>query len=99
MHSKQLMVTVPARDLKNRTGEIVRRIERGEHILITKRGKALAVMRPARNLSTAARKRRPERDIVGEGVGMLAGVLTLNDFLAAKRAEKRLEERRCRIRR
>ncbi|TMA41884.1 MAG: type II toxin-antitoxin system prevent-host-death family antitoxin, partial [Deltaproteobacteria bacterium] len=33
------MVTVPARDLKNRTGEIVRRIERGEHLLITKRGK------------------------------------------------------------
>jgi len=99
MRSKHRLVTVPARDLKNRTGDIVRRIERGEHILITKRGKALAVMRPARNVSKAGATRRREPDIIAQGVGMLEGVLTLKDFLAEKRVEKRLEERRCKTRR
>ncbi len=93
------MVTVPARDLKNRTGEIVRRIERGEQILITKHGKPLAVMKPARNVSPARGKRRAERDVIAEGVGMLAGCMTLKEFLAEKRAEARREDRKWGIKR
>jgi prevent-host-death family protein len=88
------MVTVPARDLKNRTGEIVRRIERGEHVLITKRGKPLAVMRPARGGSLRRGKRREKADVIAEGVGLLAGFVKLRHLLSEKRAAARREDRK-----
>jgi prevent-host-death family protein len=91
------MVTVPARYLKNRTGEIVRTIERGETVLITKRGKPLAVMRPAKGVSRRVSRAQP--DPIAAGVGMLAGYGTLADFLAEKRAEARREDRKWGIRR
>ena len=93
------MVTVPARDLKNRTGEIVRRIERGEHVLITKRGKPLAVMRPARGGSLRRGKRREEADLIAEGVGLLAGFVKLRHLFSEKRAAARREDRKWGIKR
>ena len=85
------MVTVPARDLKNRTGEIVRRIERGEHVLITKRGKPLAVVQPARGGSLRRGKRREELDVTAEGVGLLWPVV-----IKVVRGEAAAAERPCR---
>jgi prevent-host-death family protein len=36
-----------AKELKNRTGEALRHVARGEKILITRRGKPLAILAPA----------------------------------------------------
>jgi len=93
------MVTVPARDLKNRTGEIVRRIERGEHVLVTKRGKPLAVMRPARGASRPRGKRGEEADVIAEGVGLLAGFVKLRHLLSERRVEARRKDRKWGIKR
>jgi prevent-host-death family protein len=41
------MKTVSAKELKNKTGEVLHRVERGQRVLITRRGKPLAVLSPA----------------------------------------------------
>lgn len=40
------MQSISAKELKNRTGEILRRVGAGEKVLITKRGKPCAVLSP-----------------------------------------------------
>ena len=40
------MNSVSAKELKNRTGEILRQVGRGERVLITKRGKLCALISP-----------------------------------------------------
>jgi prevent-host-death family protein len=40
------MATVTARELKNRTGEALRAVGRGERVVITRRGKPFAVLSP-----------------------------------------------------
>ena len=42
------MRSVSAKELKNRTGEILRRVGKGERVLIMKRGNPLAVLSPVR---------------------------------------------------
>lgn len=39
-------ITLTARELKNRTGDAFRAIRRGDRVILTRRGKALAVMVP-----------------------------------------------------
>ena len=40
------MKTVTAKELKNRTGTILRNVNEGERILVTKRGKPCAIISP-----------------------------------------------------
>ena len=40
------MKSISAKELKNRTGEVLRRVEEGEKVLILKRGKPCAVLSP-----------------------------------------------------
>ena len=40
------MKSVSAKELKNKTGEVLHQVERGQRVLITKRGKPLAVLSP-----------------------------------------------------
>ena len=40
------MSTVASRDLRNNTGELLRRVDAGEQIVITKRGKPVASLVP-----------------------------------------------------
>jgi prevent-host-death family protein len=40
------MKSISAKELKSRTGEVLRRVEEGEKVLITKRGKPCAVLFP-----------------------------------------------------
>src|SRR3989442_9523507 len=86
------MVTVPARDLKNRTGEIVRRIERGEHVLITKRGKPLAVMRPAHGGALRRGERPEEAGGIPPGGGLLAGFVKPRPLLFQEGAAGRPQD-------
>lgn len=41
------MLTMTAKELKNRTGEALRAVERGQRVLLTRRGRPVAVMAPA----------------------------------------------------
>jgi prevent-host-death family protein len=41
------MKSVTAKELKNQTGKVLRRVGSGERVLITKRGKPWAVLSPA----------------------------------------------------
>jgi prevent-host-death family protein len=41
------MLTMTAKELKNRTGEALRAVARGQRVLVTRRGRPLAVMAPA----------------------------------------------------
>ncbi len=40
-------LTITAKELKNRTGEALRAVARGQRVLVTRRGRPLAVMSPA----------------------------------------------------
>ena len=50
------MPDVAARELRNRTADVLRRVEAGEHLTITSRGRAVAELIPVR-----AVRRRPIR--------------------------------------
>ena len=40
------MESVTVRDLRNRGGEVLDRVERGEHVIVTRDGRAVAELRP-----------------------------------------------------
>jgi prevent-host-death family protein len=40
------MKSISAKELKNRTGDVLRRVGKGEKVLVTKRGKPCAVLSP-----------------------------------------------------
>ncbi len=50
------MKTITAKELKNRTGEALKTIARGEKIMVTFRGKPLAVLSPASEEATMKRE-------------------------------------------
>jgi prevent-host-death family protein len=41
------MLTMTAKELKNRTGEALRAVEQGRRVLLTRRGRPIALMTPA----------------------------------------------------
>ena len=48
------MGTVTAKQLKQKTGEMIKRVKSGEHLTITYRGKPVAVLSPAEDEKTRA---------------------------------------------
>ena len=60
------MATVSVRELKNRLSEHLRRLEEGETITVTRRGKPVALMTPLE--SRDDRLSRRLRELVAEGV-------------------------------
>ena len=53
------MRSISAKELKNRTGEVLRRVGAGEKVLITKRGKPCAVLSPVSEEEIPAAGLRP----------------------------------------
>ena len=53
------MQSISAKELKNRTGEVLRRVGAGEKVLITKRGKPCAVLSPVSEEEIPAAGLRP----------------------------------------
>jgi prevent-host-death family protein len=49
------MDTVTIRELRNRGGEVVDRVEAGEHVTVTRDGRAVAELRPVRPAGLNAR--------------------------------------------
>lgn len=51
------MSTVTAKQLKQRTGEVIRRVRSGERLTVTHRGKTVAVIAPPEEEKTEALKK------------------------------------------
>ncbi len=68
------MTTVSVRELKNRLSEYLRRLDEGEQITVTKRGKPVAVILPAgREESPEERLRRKLQELQAQGIIHWAG--------------------------
>jgi prevent-host-death family protein len=87
------MGVVAARQLKNHTGEILRRVRAGETLTVTVRGVAVAKFVPARSGARggAASGRRTRQAAVRAVAGKYRGFGTLREFLDGKPREKDLE--------
>ena len=84
------MGVVTARELKNRTGEVLRRVRAGETVTITLRGACVARFVPVRrNAGPRDRlnKDRSQRALVKSIAGKYRSVGTVDAFLAEKAAE------------
>lgn len=87
------MGVVAARQLKNHTGEILRRVRAGETLTVTVRGVAVARFVPTRAgvRGGATPEPRTRRAAVRAVAGKYRGLGTLREFLDGKPREKDLE--------
>ena len=53
------MKTVTAKELKNRTGPILRNVNKGERVVVTKRGKPCAIISPVQSEQLRTDELRP----------------------------------------
>jgi prevent-host-death family protein len=56
------MKSISAKELKNRTGDVLRRVGRGEKVLVTKRGKPCALLSPVEKDRSLTAQLRPYHD-------------------------------------
>ncbi|MDR7505956.1 MAG: type II toxin-antitoxin system prevent-host-death family antitoxin [Armatimonadota bacterium] len=83
------MKVVTARELKNRTSEVLRRVRAGESVVVTLRGVPVARVVP----ESPSRLRGPEsktrswRDVISAVAGKYRGVGTVKAFLREKATE------------
>ncbi len=89
--------TVTAMELRNHTGRVLQRVAHGERLVVTRRGKPLAVVQPARE--ACRRTSKSPSAIIAEGVGLLSGSGSVEKFLAERWAEVERETRRWRRKR
>jgi len=86
------MRTVTAKELKNRTGEVLRRVRAGETVVVTMRGIRVAKFVPEK---AETEKRQPARRSLHAAVrsvaGRYRGLGTVQDFLDEKVREIVLE--------
>lgn len=84
---------VAARQLKNRTGEVLRRVRAGETLTVTVQGVAVAKFVPTRSRARgdATSGPRTRRAAVRAVAGKYRGLGTLREFLDGKPREKDLE--------
>ena len=73
------MTEVAARELRNHTADVLRRVEAGEQIVITSRGRAVASLAPVR---TTSRSPLPRAELVRR-LGLAQADPGLRDDLAA----------------
>jgi prevent-host-death family protein len=84
------MATVTAKQLKNRTGEVLRRVRLGETVTVTVRGTGVARVVPLSDRARARRAREARasvRALVRSVGGKYRGLGTVREFLAAKARE------------
>ncbi len=87
------MKTVTAKELKNRTGEVLRRVRSGETVVVTVRGTRVARFVPEAGASVVeSRGGKPSRRAsVRAIVGKYRGLGTVEEFLDEKQREIALE--------
>jgi prevent-host-death family protein len=60
------MKLISAKELKNRTGDVLRRVEKGEKVLVTKRGRPCAVLSPVEKDRSFKAQLRPYDEAWGD---------------------------------
>ena len=60
------MKSITAKQLKSRTGEVLRRVGRGERVLVTRRGKPCALLSPVAKDQAVVESFRPYADAWAE---------------------------------
>lgn len=86
------MKTVSAKELKNRTGEVLRRVSGGEVVVVTLRGVRVAKFVPERSGTGRVRSnRRSVHALVRSLAGKYRGLGTVEEFLSEKAREIALE--------
>jgi prevent-host-death family protein len=86
------MKTVSAKELKNRTGEILRRVRAGETVVVTMRGIRVAKVVPEKAVAARSRSDRRSRHAAIRSIaGKYKGLGTVQDFLDEKAREIMLE--------
>ena len=84
------MGTVTAKELKNRTGEVLRRVGSGETVTVTVRGVRVARFVPVSKRARAERSREAQmamRALIRSIDGKYRRVGTVEEFLAEKTQE------------
>jgi prevent-host-death family protein len=79
------MTEVAMRELRNQTAQLVERVEAGEHVVITKRGKPVAELVPVR---PERRKRWASREELADWIGGAQADPGLRDDLRAMAEEE-----------
>ena len=90
------MATVTAKHLKNRTGEVLRRVRKGETVTVTVRGIRVAQFVPVPvkegpHARAVREEKRARRAVVRSLAGKYQGLGTVEEFLVEKRREITLE--------
>lgn len=87
------MKTVTAKELKNRTGDVLRRVRSGETVTVTVRGVTVGRFVPevADTQERTRRQRLSQRARIREVRGKYRGLVTVAEFLKSKAQEIELE--------
>lgn len=91
------MTIVTAKELKTKTGQVLKRVRRGEEIIITLRGEPVARFVPVTNkqkVKVQAQELEEKLRFVRELAGKYKGLGSVDEFLGQKVEEKELEERK-----
>jgi prevent-host-death family protein len=75
------MSTYGAFDAKNRLSELLERVERGEEVIIARRGKPVARLVPAAGGLDRAKARAAAQGIIETGRGLTLGGLRIKDLI------------------
>ncbi|MBI4279794.1 MAG: type II toxin-antitoxin system prevent-host-death family antitoxin [Armatimonadetes bacterium] len=83
------MSEVTAKELKNRTGEILRRVRDGETVTVTVRGERVARFVPLKSTSRrrAGSARMQQLSVIRAVAGKYRGWGTVDEFLQEKRRQ------------
>lgn len=84
------MKTVTAKELKNRTGEVLRKVRAGERVVVTVRGVRVAEFVPVKR-AAASEKQQSRRAVIQAIMGKYRGLGSVEEFLREKQRELKLE--------
>lgn len=86
------MTVVTAKELKNRTGRVLRQVRQGEEVVVTVRGVPVARFVPLkRGAKVLDQKRQVQLKAIEECMGKYKGVISVEEFLRMKAEEIELE--------
>lgn len=89
------MTVVTAKELKNRTGRVLRLVQQGEEIVVTVRGVPVARFVPIRKkegTKTREQERQAKLQFIHKLAGKYRGIISVDEFLRLKEEEITLEE-------
>ncbi|MCL6643241.1 MAG: type II toxin-antitoxin system prevent-host-death family antitoxin [Candidatus Bipolaricaulota bacterium] len=88
------MTVVTAKELKNRTGQVLQRVRQGEDVVVTVRGEPVARFVPIKKKDTKTREQEMQEKVefIHELAGKYQGIISVDEFLLWKEEELTLED-------